>query len=114
MNKPVEAHSFLEPRELVVDQPDDGTFLVSRRLFTDAELFELEMKHIFEGTWIFVCHEGQIPNPGDYFATEMGRQPVFLVRGKDGQVHGFVNACAHRGATLCRTRKGNQQYFTCP
>jgi len=114
MNKPVEAHSFLDPRELVVDQPHDGTFLVSRRLFTDAELFELEMKHIFEGSWIFVCHEGQVPNPGDYFATEMGRQPVIIVRGKDGAVRGFVNACAHRGATLCRTRKGNQQFFTCP
>ncbi len=52
MNKPIEAHPFLDPRELVVDQPQDGTFLVSRRLFNEAELFELEMKYIFENTWI--------------------------------------------------------------
>ncbi|WP_372720468.1 aromatic ring-hydroxylating dioxygenase subunit alpha, partial [Immundisolibacter sp.] len=113
MNKPVETQSFFNPDELVVDQPADGTFLVSRRLFTDAELFDLEMKHIYEASWIFVCHESQIPNAGDYFATHMGRQPVFIVRGKDGQARGFVNACAHRGATLCRTRKGNEQFFTC-
>lgn len=61
MNKPVEAQAFLNPSELVVDRPDDGTFLVSRRLFNDAELFELEMKYIFENTWLFLCHEGQIP-----------------------------------------------------
>jgi benzoate/toluate 1,2-dioxygenase alpha subunit len=114
MNKPVETQAFLNPNELVVDRPDDGTFLVSRRLFNEAELFELEMKYIFENTWLFLCHEGQIPNPGDFFTTEMGRQPVVISRGKDGKVHGFVNACAHRGATLCRTRKGNQQFLTCP
>ena len=114
MNKPVETHTLLDPAELVVDQPSDGTFLVSRRLFNDAELFELEMKYIFENTWLFLCHEGQIPNAGDFFTTEMGRQPVVISRGKDGKVYGFVNACAHRGATLCRTRRGNQQFHTCP
>ncbi|ANX04680.1 aromatic ring-hydroxylating oxygenase subunit alpha [Immundisolibacter cernigliae] len=96
------------------DRISEGVFDVNRDVYLNPELFELEMKHIFEASWLYLCHESQIPNAGDFFATHMGRQPVIIVRGKDDQVRGFVNACAHRGATLCRTRKGNQQFFTCP
>jgi benzoate/toluate 1,2-dioxygenase alpha subunit len=30
-------------------------------MFTSQELFDLEMKHIFEGNWIYLAHESQIP-----------------------------------------------------
>ncbi|MFZ5491755.1 MAG: aromatic ring-hydroxylating oxygenase subunit alpha [Pseudomonadota bacterium] len=101
-------------KTLLDDRASDGVFAVNRDVYLDPELFELEMKHIFESSWLYLCHESQIPNAGDFFTTQMGRQPVVISRGKDGKVHGFVNACAHRGATLCRTRKGNQQFHTCP
>ena len=52
-------------------------------MFTDEELFELEMKHIYEGNWIYMAHESQIPNPGDYFTLHMGRTPVVITRDKD-------------------------------
>jgi benzoate/toluate 1,2-dioxygenase alpha subunit len=99
---------------LLIDRPQDGLFEVSRRLFTDEELFELEMKHIFEGTWIYLCHESQVANPHDHLTTHIGRQPVIVSRDGDGQLHCFVNACAHRGATLCRTAKSNSKFLTCP
>jgi benzoate/toluate 1,2-dioxygenase subunit alpha len=99
---------------LLRDASAQGEFALRRDAFTDPALFELELAHIFEGTWLYVCHESQIPNPGDYFTTHMGRQPVVLVRGQDRQVRGFINACAHRGAVLCRTRKGTAKFFTCP
>ena len=92
----------------------DGVFEVARSLFTDSRLYALEMQAIFEGTWLYLCHESQIARTGDWFTTHMGRQPVVIVRGQDQQVRGFINACAHRGATLCRTRKGNSKFFTCP
>ena len=94
---------------LLIDRPQDGLFEVNRRLFTDEELFELEMKHIFERTWIYLCHESQVANANDFFTVHMGRQPVIVMRGEDGQIRGFINACAHRGATLCRTAKGNRR-----
>ena len=99
---------------LLIDRPQDGLFEVNRRLFTDEELFELEMKHIFEGTWIYLCHESQVANPHDHFTTHIGRQPVIVSRDGDGQLHCFVNACAHRGATLCRTARSNSKFLTCP
>ncbi|MEZ5839334.1 MAG: Rieske 2Fe-2S domain-containing protein [Hyphomicrobiales bacterium] len=87
---------------------------IDRAAFTDEELFELEMKYIFEGNWIFLAHDSQIPNPNDYLSLHIGRQPVVLTRDRDGVIHGMLNTCTHRGATLCRHKKGNKSSFTCP
>ena len=68
--------------DAVVDDADAGVYRANRRIFTDEEIFELEMKHIFEGNWIYLAHESQMPNPGDYFTTYIGRQPVVITRDK--------------------------------
>jgi benzoate/toluate 1,2-dioxygenase subunit alpha len=72
------------------------------------------MTHIFEGNWIYLAHESQVPNPGGYFTTYIGRQPVVITRGKDGTLHCLINACAHRGAMLCRRKVDNRLTLTCP
>jgi benzoate/toluate 1,2-dioxygenase alpha subunit len=96
------------------DDATRGTYRVGRDIFTDPALFELEMKHIFEGNWIYLAHESQVPNNNDYFTTAMGRQPVFIARDKNGELNAFVNACSHRGAMLCRHKRGNKTNYTCP
>lgn len=98
----------------VVENPEQGVFRCRRDIFTDADLFDLEMTHIFEGNWVFLAHESQIPEPNDYFTTWIGRQPVVVTRDKGGELHAVINACAHRGATLCRRKHGNKGSFTCP
>lgn len=100
--------------DAVVDDPDAGVFRVNRRIFTDEDIFELEMKHIFEGNWIYLAHASQLPNPGDYFTTHIGRQPVVITRDKDGELHCLLNACAHRGAMICRRKTDNRLTLTCP
>ncbi len=112
---------FSEPRfslrnfeAYVVDRPEEGVFTVDRALFRDPELFELEMKYIFEGSWIYLAHESQIARPHDFYTTTMGRQPVILVRSQAGEVKGFLNACPHRGAAVCQAKRGNQKILTCP
>jgi phenylpropionate dioxygenase-like ring-hydroxylating dioxygenase large terminal subunit len=72
------------------------------------------MKHIFEGNWIYLAHESQIPNNNDYYTTQIGRQPVFIARNKQGELNAFINACSHRGAQLCRHKRGNKATYTCP
>ncbi|MDO5671133.1 MAG: Rieske 2Fe-2S domain-containing protein, partial [Corynebacterium sp.] len=79
------------------NRPEEGIVRVNREIFTDQEIFDLEMKYIFEGNWIFLAHESQIPNVGDYFTTNIGRQPVVITRGKDGELNCLINACSHRG-----------------
>ncbi|WP_068802557.1 aromatic ring-hydroxylating oxygenase subunit alpha [Immundisolibacter cernigliae] len=114
MNKPVEFQAAPAPATYLREDPVHNLFAVDRRIFTDPGLFELELKHIFEGSWLYLAHESQLPRPGDWFTTHMGRQPVVLMRGADGQIRGFINACAHRGAKLCRTARGNAKFLTCP
>ncbi|MDI5935935.1 Rieske 2Fe-2S domain-containing protein [Halomonas kalidii] len=101
-------------RGAVVDDAEQGIFRCHRSMFTDREFFDLEMKHIFEGNWLFLAHESQISEPGDYMTVTMGRQPVVITRDKAGELHALINACAHRGATLCRRKRGNKGTFTCP
>ena len=87
--------------------------LISRRIFIEQEIYEQEQEHIFARCWLFLCHESQIPQPGDFFSTSMGEDPVLVVRDSQGQVHAFLNVCRHRGNRLCRADAGNAATFTC-
>jgi benzoate/toluate 1,2-dioxygenase alpha subunit len=105
----------LERLEASVEENEaTGSFRCKRDIFTDPELFELEMKHIWEGNWIYLAHESQIAKNNDYFSTTIGRQPIVISRDRTGTLHAFINACSHRGAMLCRHKRGNKSTFTCP
>ncbi|WP_028716746.1 Rieske 2Fe-2S domain-containing protein [Paracoccus sp. J39] len=98
----------------VQDDKEAGLYRCRRDIFTNEDLFALEMKHIFEGNWVYLAHESQIPEPNDYCTTWIGRQPVVITRDKTGTLHAVINACAHKGAMLCRRKQGNKGSFTCP
>jgi benzoate/toluate 1,2-dioxygenase subunit alpha len=91
-----------------------GVYRGRRDAYTDPDIFELEMRHIFEGNWIYLAHESQLPNNGDYLTVNMGRQPVVLTRDRNGGLNALINACSHKGAMLCRRKKDNRATFTCP
>ncbi|AZG16281.1 MULTISPECIES: Rieske 2Fe-2S domain-containing protein [Cupriavidus] len=101
-------------RNAVQDDPENGVFRCRRDIFTNADLYELEMKHIFERNWVYLAHESQVPNNNDYYTTWIGRQPIVITRDKTGALHAVINACAHKGAMLCRRKHGNKGSFTCP
>ncbi len=100
--------------ECVIDDTPNGRFEVSRRMFDDPALFELEMEHIFGKTWVYLGHESQLPEPHDYLTSRIGQQPVLLTRDESGQVHAFLNSCPHRGAELVGERRGNKKTMMCP
>jgi phenylpropionate dioxygenase-like ring-hydroxylating dioxygenase large terminal subunit len=79
---------------------------VHRQLYTDPAIFELEMARIFGTAWIYIGHESQVKNPGDYFATQIGRHPVVMTRDEKGELRVIRNQCAHRGAMVVATEKG--------
>ncbi|MEA2987084.1 MAG: hypothetical protein QOD94_3338 [Alphaproteobacteria bacterium] len=86
---------------------------VHRRLYTDPKVFDLEMERIFGQAWIYVGHESQIKNIGEYVCTQIGRKPVILVRDAEGAVRVIHNQCAHRGALVVASDKGHTNEFTC-
>lgn len=87
-----------------------------KRLYIDPDIFELEMQRIWGQAWIFIGHESQIPNTGDYFATNITHKiPVIMIRDKAGEIHVLHNRCAHKGAKLVNERQGNVRgAFRCP
>lgn len=88
---------------------------VHRDVYIDREIYDLEMKHLWSNTWVFVGHDSQVPNTGDYFTTKVGNQPVIMVRHTDGQVHVLYNRCPHKGTKIAIDREGNTgKFFRCP
>jgi len=107
----------MDPRHVklyIDDRPADGVFRVHRDVYTDPVLFELEMKSIFERCWNYLALESEIRNPHDFVTRHIGRTPVIVSRDAKGQIGGFVNACRHKGATVCRMEQGNARYHVCP
>ncbi len=87
---------------------------VHRRVYTDPEVFEMEMDRIWGQAWIYIGHESQVPETGDFITTELGTDPVIMVRDRDGSVRVLHNRCGHRGAKVAVKPCGNAKYFRCP
>jgi benzoate/toluate 1,2-dioxygenase subunit alpha len=104
--------SAVDLDRLIVETPDD--FRVSGRVYTDAELFRLEMKNVFGRCWIYLGHESEIPAPGAFKTAYLGLTPVILSRAEDGRIHAMLNRCRHRGSVICRSHTGNAKRFQCP
>ena len=83
------------------------------RLYSDPEMFEMEMEKIFYSTWVYIGHESEIPKAGDFKTTFIGRVPVLLTRDDDNDIHVLLNRCTHRGATVCPNEQGNARQFVC-
>ena len=88
--------------------------LISREIFVSPEFYKEELERLFSRAWLFVGHESQIPNPGDYFISRMGEESVILCRDAQSKVHVFLNSCRHRGMKVCRYEQGNTSLFVCP
>lgn len=101
-------------RDLVDDRPGDGVFRVNRTLFRDPGLFDLEMKHVFEGGWVFIGLASQADQPHDYFTGFVGRVPIIVSRNDEGVLQCFVNACPHKGVRLVQKLCGNARRHVCP
>lgn len=97
---------------LVVDRP--GDFRVHTDAYRSPEIFALEMRRIFERTWVYVAHESQVPAAGDFVTTTIGTQPVIVARDAQGRLHVLLNRCRHRGSIVCRLASGRSPTFMCP
>lgn len=87
---------------------------VHGKIYTDPDIFQMEMDKIYSRTWVYVGHESEIANPGDYKTTQIGSQPGIVSRSADSQsINVLFNRCRHRAASVCQEESGNANAFRC-
>jgi phenylpropionate dioxygenase-like ring-hydroxylating dioxygenase large terminal subunit len=82
-------------------------------VYTSDAIFQDEMEKIFARGWVFVGHDSEIPNPGDYICRTIGVEPTIMLRNRQGEIRVFSNRCMHRGNKLCSREKGSAKALTC-
>lgn len=86
---------------------------VSTERYHAPEWNDAEREQLWMRSWQAAARADDIPEPGDWLEHRIFDQSYVLVRGRDGVIRGFVNACRHRGNALCEG-KGHSARFTCP
>lgn len=84
--------------------------LIDRDWYRDPEIFNLEQERIFRRVWHYACVGADVAHAGDFATLTVAGQPIIVLRGKDGALRAFLNACTHRGTALtedCIGSKGN-------
>jgi phenylpropionate dioxygenase-like ring-hydroxylating dioxygenase large terminal subunit len=81
--------------------------------YRSAVRYEAEVERVIRRLPVAFCPSAALPEPGSYVARETGGTPVVAVRGRDGVVRAFLNACSHRGAQVAQS-SGCAKALTCP
>ncbi len=93
--------------------PDEGWSLPAWT-YDDAEFHDVELARVFRPSWQIVCHDSDIPNPGDYQILDYAGESVIVLRSDDGAARAFTNVCRHRGARLVDAPSGCARRIVCP
>ena len=101
------ASSTVDYENLIKDDRVHGS------LYTDPLIFEDELEKIWYRGWVYVAHESEIREPGDYVTKTIGLQQIIATRDEDGEIHLLHNRCSHRGNTVVASERGNANFFRC-
>ena len=91
---------------LMVDESKQ-IFKVSRQAFVDPEILAAERARIFDKCWLYLGHSSELPRPGDFVTRQVGGRSILFARDSKGTLHAMLNTCPHRGAQVCREKRGN-------
>ena len=103
----------MNPEQFVVNDPINFDFQVNRQSLVDPKILEIEMENIFDTCWIYVGHESEVKNIGDFKTRNVCGRPVILCRDSNSKIRVYLNACRHRAAVVAREAEGNTRSFFC-
>jgi Rieske 2Fe-2S family protein len=87
---------------------------LTRKFYTDPTFYQVDLENLFYREWLFIGHDCEINQPGDYFTVQIGDYPIIVARGRDGVIRAFHNSCRHRGSRICAAEKGSAVRLVCP
>lgn len=88
-------------------------FRVPREAFVGQAVFEAERKAVFDKCWLYLGHETELIEPGSFLTRTVADRDILFNKDRNGEIHAFLNVCPHRGATVCREKKGKAKSFQC-
>jgi choline monooxygenase len=94
--------------------PLDEAWTIPASWYTDDRLYKLELKTVFSSTWQYAARLDQLAKPGSYVTTDIGGEPIVVVRGGDNQIRGFFNVCRHHAAAVMTEPEGSAAQMRCP
>ena len=53
--------------QLIAQQPVDWS--LQQEFYKRVDIYELEIEKIYMDSWLFIGHDSEIPNKGDYLST---------------------------------------------
>ena len=82
--------------------------------YTNLDLYKLELKTVFAGSWQLVARTDQLNEPGRFVTAEVAGEPILIVRGSDNVLRGFFNVCRHHAAAVMTEPEGSAAQLRCP
>jgi len=82
--------------------------------YFDPERWRRECDQIFGRMPLVLATTSELLQAGDYKALSVMDKPVLICRTAEGKIRAFENSCAHRGAQVVATGRGNAKRFVCP
>lgn len=82
-------------------------------VYTDPAILEDEFDRIWHRGWVYIGHESEVRETGDYVIRDLGRQPIIISRSDEGNVNVLLNRCPHRGNRVVNDPQGNSNNFQC-
>jgi len=98
--------------KLISNQKEN--FPLDQQFYTDPSIYNIDLETFFYNQWIFVGHESQVKNTGDYFLFEIGNESIIIIRDKNSKINCFYNVCRHRGSHICIEKEGKTKKLVCP
>ena len=83
------------------------------RNYYSQERFDAEIA-LLRKSPIPYCPSAGLPENGSYIARRASGTPLLVVRGEDGVVRAFINACKHRGMKVADGSGCKKKAFVCP
>ncbi len=82
--------------------------------YTSPEFARRENDRLWPRVWQLACTLDHVARPGDWYEYRAGGFSIVVVRGDDGELRAFQNACRHRGSALCEGAGSDLAEIRCP
>lgn len=97
----------------ISDDQEALRFRVPREAFVSQQVFEAERSAIFDNCWLYLGHVSELEEGGTFVTRSVADRDILFNKDRTGEIRAFLNVCPHRGATVCREKKGKSKSFQC-